>query len=74
MMLKYMEEQLNFVYINYLYRICNVSSLLPFYVYLPTGVRLTSEFEVLCYMDEGEIPESVNGDCDTSTKHNVRED
>jgi hypothetical protein len=25
-------------------------------------------------MDEGELPESVKGDCDTRTKHNVRED
>jgi hypothetical protein len=30
--------------------------------------------QVLCYMDEGELPEFVNGDCDISTKHNVRED
>jgi hypothetical protein len=52
----------------------NIISLLPFYVYLPTGVQLTSKNEVLCYMDDGELPESVNGDCDTSTKHNVRED
>jgi hypothetical protein len=33
----------------------------------------TSKNEVLRYMDEGELPESVNGDCDTSTKDNRKE-
>jgi hypothetical protein len=41
---------------------------------MPNGVRLTSKNDVLCYKDEGELHESVNGDCDTSTKHSVRED
>jgi hypothetical protein len=60
----------------YIYHIiCNLQHiifLLQFYTHLSTGVQLASKNEVLRYIDEAELPEYVNGDCDTSSEDNVR--
>jgi hypothetical protein len=74
MMLKYMKEQWIFVYINYLYRIFNISFLfcrfiLPAYS-SPTYIK---KWRIVLH-GWGRAPKSVNGDCDTSTKHNVLDD
>ncbi|KAG2569855.1 hypothetical protein PVAP13_7NG444700 [Panicum virgatum] len=49
----------------------NFSKMFKFYAHLSAGVRLASKHEVLNYIDEAELPQYVNEDCDTSSEDNI---